>query len=80
MAVRNHTEPIAAARRLQTWLATNVADGSEVMVSDAKLSTVSGMSNETLLFDAKLGGPSRTPRRTNSATGRRDFPAIRPGP
>jgi len=56
MAVRNHTEPIAAARRLQTWLATNVADGSEVMVSDAKLSTVSGMSNETLLFDASWAG------------------------
>lgn len=56
MSLRNLVDPDTAARRLEPWLSTIVADGAEVAVERAEVSTTSGMSNETLFLDASWSG------------------------
>jgi aminoglycoside phosphotransferase (APT) family kinase protein len=52
MALRNLTDPAEATTRLQAWLAARIAGSTDVLVSGAEVPSASGMSNETMLFDA----------------------------
>ncbi|MBJ8345199.1 phosphotransferase family protein [Antrihabitans sp. YC2-6] len=52
MALKNTTDPIAAARALESWLATKLPDASDIAVTDVTTPEAAGMSAETLLFDA----------------------------
>jgi hypothetical protein len=52
MSLRNLVDPNAPAHRLESWLSPPVANGADVTVREAELSTASGMSNETLFLEA----------------------------
>lgn len=62
MALRNEIEPAVAQRTLQAWLARRMPDATDVEVTGVEVPRSSGMSSETVLFDAgwREGGEPRT--------------------
>jgi aminoglycoside phosphotransferase (APT) family kinase protein len=52
MALKNKIDPGTARRSLAEWLSARVPDAGEVTVSDVRIPTSSGMSCETVLFNA----------------------------
>jgi aminoglycoside phosphotransferase (APT) family kinase protein len=52
MALSNRTDPGLATERLTAWLAERLPQASDVVVSDVTIPSSSGLSNETILFDA----------------------------
>ena len=63
MALSNRTDPEVAARNLTAWLARKIEGASDVRVSDLRIPSASGLSYETILFDASwrdAGGTERS--------------------
>ena len=52
MALSNKTDPEVAARRLEVWLARRVEGARDVRVRNVTIPRSSGLSYETILFDA----------------------------
>ena len=52
MALSNKTDPAVAERKLAAWLATKLAEAKDVRVSGVSVPSSSGLSYETILFDA----------------------------
>ena len=50
--VRTSRDDAALRQRLQDWLATQLPSGADPQVSEISAPSASGMSSETLLFDA----------------------------
>jgi hypothetical protein len=53
VAFKNKIDPEAARRSLEAWLPGHLSGVSEARVSDVVIPTSSGMSCETVLFDAE---------------------------
>ncbi|WP_320671851.1 phosphotransferase family protein [Patulibacter defluvii] len=52
MALSNTTDPAVAAEQLTAWLGRVLPDAGEIEVTDLVVPQSSGLSNETILFDA----------------------------
>src|SRR4051794_30938955 len=52
MALKNVIDPATATSRLQEWLVAQMPDADDVTVSDMQVPSSSGMSSETVLFEA----------------------------
>lgn len=52
MALTNTSDPVVVGKRLTSWLPDAIADGQPVTVSDVVVPQASGMSSETILFQA----------------------------
>jgi len=62
MALLNKTDPNVAERNLTSWLARKLEGARDVRVANLEIPRASGMSNETILFDASWregSGPER---------------------
>src|SRR4051794_37821247 len=53
MAVKNNIDPVAAQESLVKWLTARMPDADDVRVTDVVIPTSSGLSCETVLFDAE---------------------------
>jgi aminoglycoside phosphotransferase (APT) family kinase protein len=63
MALANKTDPKVAERNLTSWLAGKLDGARDLRVSDLDIPRASGMSNETILFDASWREGSGRDRR-----------------
>ncbi len=52
MALANTRDPEKSAIQLRDWLSTRLPGATDVQVTDVNIPQASGMSNETLMFDA----------------------------
>src|SRR6516225_7064593 len=52
MAIQNKLDPLAIAERLAAWLPEVLHAAGDVTLSDLSMPVASGMSSETILFDA----------------------------
>jgi aminoglycoside phosphotransferase (APT) family kinase protein len=62
MALKNTTDPAAAAKALEGWLATKLPDATDIEVTNVTTPSAAGLSAETILFDAAwtTGGARET--------------------
>ena len=62
MALKNTTDPVAAAKALEGWLATKLPDATDIEVTNVTTPSAAGLSAETILFDAAwtTGGARET--------------------
>jgi aminoglycoside phosphotransferase (APT) family kinase protein len=59
MALKNRTDPKAAVAALEEAIRRHVDGAADVVVGGVKIPLASGMSSETVLFDATWGGDTR---------------------
>src|SRR6266478_980252 len=63
MALSNKTDPEVAERNLTAWLAAKLEGAKDVRVSGVNVPSSSGLSYETILFDASWRVPSGSEQR-----------------